>query len=210
MKLELILSVLALAALGFLIFPPSLPGSSVFYLSAAFLIAAFAFSSKGKGLRGALSYLRLQPKKNELFSLIGWGGLALVASSLATGAISLLMLSFGVLDSGPVAQKVLALPVSVLVLAFAFAPLCEELFFRGFLFRKISEVSGSAPAGAFVSTAIFAALHIAYGSISEIAIAFAVGLVLCAFTYRTKSLIPAVVAHVSFNLLSIMFILGVI
>jgi membrane protease YdiL (CAAX protease family) len=207
-KHDLVILLVALAAVGFLLFPISMAGASVYYLSSAFLIAALAFAPRRKGLKEALQYLFLQPKKGQLLSLVGWGGLALLSCAITTGIVSFLLLQIGLLDSEPVAKKIVGLPITILFLAFTLAPVAEEMLFRGFLFRKISEVSRSPIAGALLSTAIFAALHIAYGSIAEIAIAFSVGLVLCAYTQHTRSLVPAIVAHISFNLLSIMFILG--
>jgi len=206
-KHDLTILFVALAAIGFLFFPISMAGASVYYLSSAFLIAALAFSSKQKGVKEALQYLLLQPKKKQLLLLAGWGGLALVSCAITTGIVSFLLLQIGFLDSEPVAKKIVRLPIPILLLAFTLAPIAEEMLFRGFLFRKISEAARSPIAGALVSTAIFAALHIAYGSVAEIAIAFSVGLVLCAYTQRTRSLVPAIVAHIAFNLLSIMYIL---
>jgi membrane protease YdiL (CAAX protease family) len=209
-KHDMVILLVALAAVGFLFFPISMAGASVYYLSSAFLIAALAFASRRKGLKKALRYLFLSPKKDQLLSLVGLGGLALLSCAIVTGVVSVLLLQVGLLDGEPVAKKIVGLPLPILLLAFTLAPVAEEMLFRGFLFRKVSEAARSPIAGALVSTAIFAALHIAYGSIAEIAIAFSVGLVLCAYTQHTRSLVPAIVAHIAFNLLSIMFILGLI
>ena len=96
----------------------------------------------------------------------------------------------------------------VLVAAFTLAPLGEEAFFRGLLFRRMSErlkMLGKHAwmASAIASSAIFALLHASYGSIAEIGVAFAIGMVLCAGVKMTGSLYPTVLAHSAFNFVSI-------
>jgi membrane protease YdiL (CAAX protease family) len=199
--------ILALLLVGcaFLIFPPLAASSSIFYISGSFFLIALLLSSLGKGFARGLHYLGLIPnEKQSLPALLAWGVAAFAVSLLATGAVSLLLYHLGYLDSDVVAQKVQSLPLQSMIIAFTLAPLGEESLFRGYLFRKISEKSGSALAGAIVSSAIFAALHVFYGSVAEVAVAFFVALALCAFRQKTGSLIPPLVAHASFNFLSIL------
>ncbi|MCX6772464.1 MAG: type II CAAX endopeptidase family protein [Candidatus Micrarchaeota archaeon] len=200
-----------LIAIALLFFPVGTPSSSVFYLSLLFLAVAFVFAYQ-KGKKGAeLAYLRLAPKTNDLLPLIGAGALALIVSCLASGAISLILNYFGMLDTQNVQDKLVTLSLPALIIAFTLAPIAEEALFRGLLFRKISEWSINSGkqagfvAGAISSSIIFAALHASYGSFAELAVAFAIGIIFCFFTYRTKSLVPAIVAHISFNFLSILF-----
>jgi membrane protease YdiL (CAAX protease family) len=162
-------------------------------------------------LRNALKRLGLAPTKKALPSLAVWGALAFIASCAATGIVSLVLYSVGLLDTSSVYAKVVSLPVPVLLAAFTFAPLGEEAFFRGFLFRWIEDFSAKSSLkkyataiGAVVSSLIFAILHAGYGSIAELAVAFAVGLILCWFARRTRSLVPGVLAHAAFNCLSIL------
>ena len=205
----LIAALLILTALLF--FPVGTPSSSVFYLSLLFFAVAFVFAYQ-KGKKGAeWNYLRLTPKIKELPALVGWGALALVASCMASGAISLVLNYFGMLDTQNVQDKILTLSLPALIVAFTLAPLAEEALFRGLLFRKISEWRHGSHkeigwiTGAISSSIIFAALHSSYGSIAELLVAFAIGIIFCLFTRRTNSLIPAIVAHISFNFLSILF-----
>jgi membrane protease YdiL (CAAX protease family) len=186
-----------------LIFPPGNSGSSVFYTSVSFFMIALFLASLGKGFPYGVSYLRLIPKKKEVPGLV-LQGIAGLLLSIATAAVaSLILSSFGFLDADLVGQKIVQLPAAALVLAFTLAPIGEEALFRGYLFRKISEKSGSWLFGALLSSAIFAAMHLLYGSVAEIVVAFLIAMVFCAFTQKTKSLLPAIVAHSSFNLLSI-------
>ena len=75
----------------------------------------------------------------------------------------------------------------------------EEIFFRGFLVKRVGVIS---------STVLFAALHIGYGSIAEIIGALYLGFILAYVFSKNKSIIPNIIAHVCFNIFSI-FILTV-
>lgn len=76
----------------------------------------------------------------------------------------------------------------------------EEIFFRGFLVKRV---------GVIASTILFAALHIGYGSITEIVGALYLGFILAYVFSKNKSIIPNIFAHVFFNIFAI-FILPVI
>lgn len=205
MKARNLLLPLVFVALAIFIFPLSSPGSSVFYASSSFFLVALLLSSLGKSLECGISYLRMIPQRKQALRLAAWGAAALAASVAITAAVSVALGYLGYLDSDLVAQKVAGLPAAALVAAFTLAPVGEEALFRGYLFRKISEKAGSWHVGAIASSLIFAALHFAYGSVAEIAVAFLVGLSFCAFTQKTRSLFPAIAAHASFNLLSIAY-----
>lgn len=77
----------------------------------------------------------------------------------------------------------------------AVAPVAEEIFFRGFLFRAIRRWAGLQPA-AVLSAAIFAAVHIQPLIMPSI---FVLGVVLARAVERQGSLVPAIVAHAVFN-----------
>lgn len=77
----------------------------------------------------------------------------------------------------------------------AIAPLAEEIFFRGFLYRAMRRWAGVQPAGA-LSAAIFAAAHAQPLIMPSI---FVLGIVLARSVERHGSLVPAIVAHALFN-----------
>lgn len=89
-------------------------------------------------------------------------------------------------------------------LAFAFivlvilAPLFEELLFRGVLFHGLRS---RLPLllSVLVSSIIFAGAH---GQLNVAIDTFALGIILCLLTARTKSLLPAVLLHALKNLLA--------
>lgn len=219
-----------LLALLSLVYPPWAKGATAIYLPLAFFSAALFLSSKESGLLSGFFYLRLVPEKRQLPGLFGWSILALISCGALTLILSAVLLPLGLLDTAPVREKVLSLPIIALISSFTLAPLGEEALFRGFLFRKLSELlsagvrkkSGffaallsSLPGrlfrfeavswifGALLSSAVFALLHFSYGSLAEIIVAFSIGMLLCAFTYKTRSLVPAVLAHAGFNFFSV-------
>ena len=203
-----------------------LPGSqqsiAVYAVSSFFLFFALALSSWGAGAHGAfdmqkgLEYIGLLPLpkgKSGLFKTAKWAVAAFLLSCIMTGAVSLALASLGIADSALVEKKITALPFATLFIAFTVSPIAEEALFRGYFFRKISETANgrgkpgaaAAAAGAIISSLIFAILHFSYGSVSEIAVAFFVGLALCYVARKSGSIIPAVLAHAAFNLISIAF-----
>ncbi len=88
------------------------------------------------------------------------------------------------------------------VIVVALAPPCEELFFRGFLFTGLARRWGII-AGIIVSGLLFSSAHLLYKSFVPIA---GVGMVF-AFTYwKSGNILSTVLAHLSFNSISMAFI----
>jgi membrane protease YdiL (CAAX protease family) len=71
------------------------------------------------------------------------------------------------------------------------ASFVEEVFFRGFLQRRI---------GILAATFIFAYFHIVYGSFFEIIGAFMLGLILGKEYQLTRNLFAPVLSHTLYNL----------
>jgi membrane protease YdiL (CAAX protease family) len=81
----------------------------------------------------------------------------------------------------------------------AFAPICEELFFRGFVFTGLTRRWGLV-AGIIASGLLFAGAHLIYKSFIPIA---GVGIIF-AFTYaRSRNILSTMMAHLAFNSVSI-------
>ncbi len=86
------------------------------------------------------------------------------------------------------------------VLAVVLAPLFEEVFFRGFLFRGLS-ASWGWMAGALVSSGVFG---IAHAQLDVFVPLFALGLVLAWVYQRTGSLWTSISLHALFNGISVL------
>ncbi len=97
----------------------------------------------------------------------------------------------GIGDYAKASERLSGMPVLFFISAVALAPLAEEVFFRGFLFRRY---------GYLFSSAAFSAAHLFYGSWVQLLSAFAIGLALCALFSMRQSLIPPLVAHSLYNI----------
>ena len=86
-----------------------------------------------------------------------------------------------------------------------FAPIIEEIIFRGLLFPALTKKFDSVWIGALVSSLLFAAIH-PQGLQAWPALA-AIGGMGCFLTYQTKSLLPAIVMHTLHNFIMITFTL---
>lgn len=75
------------------------------------------------------------------------------------------------------------------------APVLEEIFFRGFLLRTLTDKVGIF-FGSILSAAVFAIVHFPWQSIIPI---FILGLIINSIVIRTKSIIPSIVFHVFNN-----------
>lgn len=151
-----------------------------------------------KNLKQALQYLGLTKEKpgRQVFD-----GLRLFVLFffvfLLLGAILQLA---GILDASKVAEVVLKQPLYMLLIAATLAPIAEELFFRGYLQKKI---------GIVFTSLIFAAMHYAYGSVAEIVAAFVMSMIAGGWVRKHKTLAPVILAHALYNTLSITLALTV-
>ena len=91
------------------------------------------------------------------------------------------------------------------------APVVEEFFFRGVLYRSIRDRHGIV-AGTIASVPLFALSHFGSGSAVDVAVLqVAIGLVGLGLTLvyeRRKTLVANVVAHATFNLVTVLAVAG--
>jgi len=187
----------ALAALIYFVFA-LIALNSLYFSSLALSLLLFSgavyWRMGGMGFYSAMESLGV--KRERLLRNIAFGivaGFALLVFFL-TVSVSLYYLGYN--DISKVASKISDFPLFMVVLAVTFAPFSEEVFFRGLLSPRL---------GAVGSSAIFALVHVTYGSWYEVFGAFAIGYALCWMTKRTGSLVPAIVAHALFNAVSLVF-----
>jgi uncharacterized protein len=98
-----------------------------------------------------------------------------------------------------------------IVYAIVIAPVGEELFFRGVLFRSLRDRHGFW-VGAMGSAVGFALIHYIPGSAVDAAllmiVMFFTGLALCFLYERRGTIVAPLAAHVTFNVIGILLILG--
>ena len=130
---------------------------------------------------------------------IAWGLAGGLLAVAVGGALGWLLEVVGIpVHEQPILVELLSDPRTLLVLApwiVLAAPVSEEIFFRGYVFRFLSARAGLA-AGVLVSSLLFAAVHL---NLSGVPIYAAVGAIF-AFTYlRSSSLLSPIAAHVAYN-----------
>jgi uncharacterized protein len=91
--------------------------------------------------------------------------------------------------------------VAFAVMTCVLAPLAEEFFFRGFLFRALAERFGLVW-GVVLGGATFGLVHWPGGSLEAVVVLGALGAMLCLMVYYTASLLPCIIMHASFNSLA--------
>lgn len=96
-----------------------------------------------------------------------------------------------------------AATVLAILIGVVFAPVTEEIIFRGVLFRALADKVGMW-GGAVISAAVFAVIHVEVVLSQPLALAglFSVGLLLALAYHRTGSLLVPIVGHAVFNGLS--------
>lgn len=90
------------------------------------------------------------------------------------------------------------LPITVLISSVIMAPLFEELFFRGLMFRTMAGRMHWLLA-ASISAVLFALIHWSWPEFISL---FAVGLIYALSTHKSGSVIPAIIAHMVHNLIT--------
>jgi len=100
----------------------------------------------------------------------------------------------GFLDSRKVFDFILAQNAFTLFLAASVGPIGEELFFRGYLQKRV---------GVIFSSALFAALHLGYGSIAEVLAAFSISVLLGIELRKNNDLHACILAHAGYNIITI-------
>lgn len=97
-----------------------------------------------------------------------------------------------------IGEEAMGAVIAITIITF-FAPILEEIFFRGFIFRTM--LKRWPLKLAFVASAvIFAVIHLEFQSIIPL---FLLGLILNWMFYRTKSLYPGIFFHIINNVIAL-------
>ena len=139
-------------------------------------------------------------------SALGWTLAAYAA--FWVGAV-IVGLAFGQPEEQDIVTDLKAEESVVVLVAFAamtcfVAPLAEEFFFRGFLFRVLHERIG-ALAGVVITGVAFGLVHLPSGDWIGTIILSLFGMTLCVLFLRTSSLLPCIMLHAFHNSISFGF-----
>jgi membrane protease YdiL (CAAX protease family) len=136
-------------------------------------------------------------------SALGWALLIYLGVAIAAGIIVTLL---GQPEEQSVARELKAEDSVALLVAIGFmtgvaAPLGEEFFFRGFLFRVLWERT-NVSIGTFATGVVFGLAHAGDTDIAGVLLLAALGAGLCLLLWRTASLLPCIMLHSFHNSIS--------
>lgn len=158
---------------------------------------SWLFASRRHGI-SAREYLALKPVPGR--QLLGWC-LVLVVFMAAMDTFTVLIdrpiVPDVMVDAYQTAGFVPLLWVALVV----FAPVGEEIFFRGFLFKGILHSKLGRPGAVLLVSLVFAAIHLQY-DLYGILLVFCTGLLLGYARVHTGSIYPTIVMHALMNLIA--------
>lgn len=169
----------------------------------------------GKNLNETIKKLGIFTRPLEQ---IGYGIVGFIMLVALTILLNIILYYANFDDGYKIADTVKDFPFYLLVFAILFAPISEELFFRVLLVEKIESYFSSllaktqmpkllpAALGIFSSSVLFALAHLVYGSIAQLIGAFIIGIFLALLYRYSKSIVPLLIAHLLFNLTSLIII----
>jgi uncharacterized protein len=134
---------------------------------------------------------------------VGWAVLAYVALWAATLVV---VLAFGQPDEQQLVQDIQEEDAIGVLIAFGLlscfvAPIAEEVFFRGFMFRALAERLHVGWA-ALIAGATFGISHAAGSPVTSLIVLSVFGVSLCLLLWQTRSLIPCIMLHAFNNSIS--------
>jgi membrane protease YdiL (CAAX protease family) len=184
-----------------------LPGAA-YILVFALIVAILKLKPLGMDVSPQRLGLTLKPFAPKA----GWGVGAYFANLPILIMVAIILTTFlsSTGASHPASEELLKNPnpqkiLLILFLGSVVAPLWEEIVFRGFLFPAISKLTGQPVIGAVVSSFLFAAIH--PQGVFGIPLLMTIGCMLCAVSYQTKSLIPAMILHAINNFVTLLLVL---
>jgi membrane protease YdiL (CAAX protease family) len=126
-------------------------------------------------------------------------GQALGFMALAIAAYIAISLLYNVILKPPDEQPIntgdlLGIQIASCFLIIVSAPICEEFFFRGFLYRILRGRLGLWPA-LVLDGAIFGAIHLTSGGPLAVALIAPLGFLLCLIYERSGSIFPTIALH---------------
>lgn len=86
------------------------------------------------------------------------------------------------------------------------AGVTEEIIFRGYLQQRIELIFKSPVAGIIISSVFFGLAHAFYGTIQQVAIPFAIGIIFSIYYFKYKNIYVLMVFHFLFDYIQLLFV----
>jgi membrane protease YdiL (CAAX protease family) len=138
--------------------------------------------------------------RTRFWPALGWAFVAYMTFVIAALAIQGI---FGAPDDQELVTELRAEDSLIVLIGFAaltcfVAPIAEEFFFRGFMFRVLAERMHVAWATLITGVA-FGIVHLPGGDLVSVLALGILGALLCLLLWRTGSLLPCIMLHAFFN-----------
>jgi len=108
----------------------------------------------------------------------------------------------------PLMDKISHFPAWFKVMLAVRAGVVEETFFRGYAISRLQQLTGNKIIAICVPVLIFAAAHLAYGTLNHFLSALVIGIVLTAYYVKTKNIVANIIAHFLFDIISLLLLHG--
>lgn len=195
--------VLALPLSGWLVHGSGVPaelGRELVYWALSLVLIAYVLFVEGR----PISSIGLDPPKWKTIVFGALGALVMVGGMAFIYLVIFPALGVSPIEPGTVAMN--ALPLWLRLLIVVRAAVFEEMFFRGFMIERLTEIFGSRWGAAAVSFAVFTLLHLSYWGWAHLMIAGFGGIVLTALYLWRRDLTANMIAHLLTD--AIGFLLG--
>jgi membrane protease YdiL (CAAX protease family) len=100
----------------------------------------------------------------------------------------------------PDLELIFSIPSMVIIITIQ--PVCEEIFYRGFLLDKISSLT-SEKIAIVITGILFGTAHLIYANIYPAILTSILGMIFAYVVIKTKSLTTGIIAHIAYNIISI-------
>jgi membrane protease YdiL (CAAX protease family) len=180
----------------------TLIGATIILVSTqtALLLISWLFVYRPRALAGLPSFPGREPLKAAALG-VAWGVAAWVVSTVLIGIVAVVLQQLGMEPEPQAAERAIEMlnPVLVVLAIVVFAPIAEEVFFRGVVFNAWLREGGRR--FAFIGSALlFAVIHVSLLSLIPI---FALGLMLAWIYDRTGTLVAPIAMHATVNGISV-------
>jgi membrane protease YdiL (CAAX protease family) len=133
-----------------------------------------------------------------------WAFLAVVAGFVVIFIAGIIMTvsGFNLQDFSNIPDLELIFTLPSIIIVIIIQPICEEIFYRGFLLDKISSLS-SEKIAIVITGILFGIAHLMYQNLYPAILTAILGIIFAYIVLKTKSLLTAIIAHITYNVISI-------
>jgi membrane protease YdiL (CAAX protease family) len=146
---------------------------------------------------------RLQLRREGITRALFWGMITVVLIFIILMIIGAVLLYIGYNLEGEsnITDLEQIFSLAPLVVLITLQPICEEIFFRGFLLEKLHALAGKEVA-IVLTGVLFGISHLTYGKIYPAVLTAIIGMIFALLVIKTKNLYSSIFAHIVYNVIS--------